>query len=245
MAIFRLAGTHGTSVDNIVSWLNTNKAGTFLENATIQIETQHPLPNTDYMHFGNTMSITKGGTVFRLAYIDSNSLNGTYTFANVYSSDFTTQLGQIRYAADSGYLLKQGNIMLCKNGILFTVHVYNSTTLTKSVCRLCLTDDGSGSLLMIGTDVRLSNGTVVYDNAVRFNATPLYSAYIMQLKPSQNYLGTAISNVVMFGTDVSAELENVFFATVSQQNVDAEQVEAVTLDGHDYITNGRIYIRDE
>lgn len=245
MAIFRLTGTHGTDVDNIVSWLNTNKAGTFLENATIQIETQNPLPNTEYVHFGNTMSITKGGTVFRLAYIDGNNASGTYTFADVQSSDFTTQLGQIRYFSSTGYLLKQGNIMLCKNGILFTMHVYNSTTLTKSVCRLCLTDDGSGNLLMIGTDIKLSDGSVAYDTAVRVNSTPLYSAYITQLKPSQNYLGTAISSIAMFGTDVSAELENVFIATVSQQDVDAEQVEAVTMDGHDYITNGRIYILDE
>jgi hypothetical protein len=54
-----------------------------------------------------------------------------------------------------------------------------------------------------------------------------------------------MSNVVLFGTDTSEELEDVFLASVSQQNVNAEQPEAVTLDGKNYITNGRIYIRDE
>ena len=184
--------------------------------------------------------------MFRLAYvsrIDTNLSN--LTFADVYSSDFTIWHGAIGYTAGAGYVLNQGNIMLCKNGILFTLNVYETSTLIKSVCRLCLTDDGSGNLLMIGTGVQASGRSVAYNTDIRVNSTPLYSTYVTQLKPPQNYRGTAMSNVVLFGTDVSAELENVFLATVSQQNVDAEQPEAVTLDGHDYITNGRIYIRDE
>lgn len=247
MAIYRLTGNNGTAVDNIVSWLNTNKARTFLEDATIQVETSHAIPNTTYTSYGNTMSIEKGETVFRFAFITNNADNTAVKFADVCKSDYTATYGQASMTGTYFYI-QEGNLILCKNGLFITTNVYeNGPSATKSVCRVCLTHDGDGNLIMICSNIAPSSGThtVPYNTAVNVAASPLYSGYTTTVKPAGNFNGTAMSNAVLFGTDTSKELENVFFATVSQQNVDAEQPEAVTLDGKNYITNGRIYIRDE
>lgn len=254
MAIYRLTGDNGLGVDDLVAWLNDSKTGTFLENATIIKETTNPLtpPGGASMSYGDTISITKDSMIFRLAFI--SSIGGysaaNYTIADLKSSDLQTSYGTMSLRNDNRIGTRKGNCMLCKNGLLIGMNVvdtYASTTLLSNSCRLCLTVDDNGNLMMMHSQFTAwaNDTSVAYNNAISISSTPDYSAYWFTLAPASNFRGTSISNVVLFGTDTSSELENVFLASVSQQNVTAEHPEAVTLNGHDYITNGRIYILDE
>lgn len=254
MAIYRLTGDNGLGVDDLVAWLNASKTGTFLENAVIIKETTHPLtpPAGISASYGDTISITKDSMTFRLAFVDYNNRSGTvsYPLAKLNSSDLQTSYGTMPVRTNGYIATRKGNCMLCKNGLLIGMNVINtngSTTLLSNSCRLCLTVDDNGNLMMMFSQFTAWNGdtSVAYDNNVTFSKTPDYSSYWLTLVPASNFRGTSISNVALFGTDTSSELENVFLASVSQQNVNAEHPEAVTLDGKNYITNGRIYIRDE
>lgn len=254
MAIYRLTGDGGLGVDDLVAWLNASKTGTFLENAVIIKETTHPLtpPAGTSASYGDTISITKGSMTFRLAFVDyigtGSAVN--YTLADLKSSDLQTSYGTMALRNDRYVATRKGNCMLCKNGLLIGMNVintYESTTLLSNSCRLCLTVDDNGNLMMMHCQytVWANDTSVAYNNGIAISKTPDYAAYSLTLVPASNFRGTSISNVVLFGTDTSSELENVFLASVSQQNVTAEHPEAVTLNGHDYITNGRIYILDE
>ena len=254
MAIYRLTGDGGLGVDDLVAWLNASKTGTFLENAVIIKETTHPLtpPAGTSASYGDTISITKGSMTFRLAFVDyigtGSAVN--YTLADLKSSDLQTSYGTMSLRNDRYVATRKGNCMLCKNGLLIGMNVvdtYASTTLLSNSCRLCLTVDDNGNLMMMHCQYTAWGGdtSVAYNNGIAISKTPDYAAYSFTLVPASNFRGTSMSNVVLFGTDTSSELENVFLASVSQQNVTAEHPEAVTLNGHDYITNGRIYILDE
>lgn len=255
MAIYRLTGDNGLGVDDLVAWLNASKTGTFLENATIIKETTHPLtpPAGTGASYGDTISITKDSMTFRLAFIDSiNSGSGpvNYPLAELKSSDLQTSYGTMSFRTNWYFATRKGNCMLCKNGLLIgmnVIHTYSSTTLLSNSCRLCLTVDDNGNLMIMHSQFTAFDGdtSVAYNNGISISKTPDYSSYWFTLVPASNFRGTSISNVALFGTDTSSELENVFLASVSQQNVNAEHPEAVTLDGKNYITNGRIYIRDE
>ena len=190
--------------------------------------------------------------MFRLAFI--SSIGGysaaNYTIADLKSSDLQTSYGTMSLRNDRYVATRKGNCMLCKNGLLIGMNVintYESTTLLSNSCRLCLTVDDNGNLMMMHCQytVWADDTSVAYNNGIAISNTPDYAAYSFTLVPASNFRGTSISNVALFGTDTSSELENVFLASVSQQNVTAEHPEAVTLNGHDYITNGRIYILDE
>ena len=254
MAIYRLTGDNGLGVDDLVAWLNASKTGTFLENATIIKETTNPLtpPGVAGMSYGDTISITKGSMFFRLAFVDyvSGGAAANYPLADLKSSDLQTSYGTMVLRTNNHIATRKGNCMLCKNGLLIGMNVintYESTTLLSNSCRLCLTVDDNGNLMMMHCQytVWADDTSVAYNNGIAISKTPDYAAYSFTIVPASNFRGTSISNVALFGTDTSSELENVFIASVSQQNVNAEHPEAVTLNGHDYITNGRIYIRDE
>lgn len=254
MAIYRLTGDNGLGVDDLVAWLNASKTGTFLENATIIKETTHPLtpPAGTNASYGDTISITKGSMMFRLAFVDyiSGYSAVNYPLADLKSSDLQTSYGTMSLRNDQRVATRKGNCMLCKNGLLIGMNVintYESTTLLSNSCRLCLTVDDNGNLMMMHSQFTAwaSDASVAYNNGIAISKTPDYAAYSLTLVPASNFRGTSISNAALFGTDTSSELENVFLASVSQQNVNAEHPEAVTLDGKNYITNGRIYIRDE
>lgn len=254
MAIYRLTGDNGLGVDDLVAWLNASKTGTFLENAVIIKETTHPLtpPAGTSASYGDTISITKGSMIFRLAFVEyiQTGSPANYPIADLNSSDLQTSYGTMSLRNDRYVATRKGNCMLCKNGLLIGMNVintYESTTLLSNSCRLCLTVDDNGNLMIMHSQITAWDGdtSVAYNNGIAISNTPDYAAYSFTLVPASNFRGTSISNVALFGTDTSSELENVFLASVSQQNVNAEHPEAVTLDGKNYITNGRIYIRDE
>lgn len=255
MAIYRLTGDNGLGVDDLVAWLNASKTGTFLENATIIKETTHPLtpPAGTSASYGDTISITKDSMTFRLAFIDSiqgSASPESYPLARLDSSDLQTPYGSMTLRTNRYIATRKGNCMLCKNGLLIGMNVintYSSTTLLSNSCRLCLTVDDNGHMMIMCSQFVVWDGdtSVAYNNNVTISSTPDYTWYFFTLAPASNFRGTSISNVALFGTDTSSEAENVFLASVSQQDVNAEHPEAVTLDGKNYITNGRIYILDE
>lgn len=255
MAIYRLIGDGGVSVDGLITFLNAHKEGTFLANAEIVKETTHPLPDIPNMYFtyGDTMRITLGDTSFRMAYISNTSSNARDgNIAILSNNDFSAQYDNHWTRLTSSYSkIGMGNVMLCSNGVIFEQAVKDGqASSATNVARSALVSDGNGGLCMIATaisDITSAGGYAPpYVERVHVGSrTDIFEHYYVTLKPAQAYTGTVISNACLTGTDNITELENVFLATVSQQNVGAERAEAVTLNGHDYITNGRIYIRDE
>lgn len=255
MAIYRLTGDNGLGVDDLVAWLNASKTGTFLENAVIIKETTHPItpPAGTGAPYGDTISITKDSITFRLAFMDYAQGSGSpanYPLADLKSSDLQTSYGTMTFRTNRYFGTRKGNCMLCKNGLLIGMNIIitnSSTTLLSNSCRICLTVDDNGNLMIMYSPFTAFDGdtSVAYNNSISISKTPDYSSYSFTLVPASNFRGTSISNVALFGTDTSSEAENVFLASVSQQDVNAEHPEAVTLDGKNYITNGRIYILDE
>lgn len=255
MAIYRLTGDGGVSVDGLITFLNAHKEGTFLANAEIVKETTHPIPDTpnSYYTYGDTMRITLGDASFRMAYVSSTSeqdKDGNIAMLN--NNDFSAEYDHMWTQLKSyGSKIGMGNVMLCSNGIIFEQAVKDGqASSVTNVARLALVSDGNGGLCMLNSAISkiTSGGGYVPPYAERLwvaSRADVFEKYVVSLKPAQNYIATVISNVCLFGTDTIGELENVFLATVSQQNVEAERAEAVTLDGKNYITNGRIYIMDE
>lgn len=255
MAIYRLTGDGGVSVDGLITFLNAHKDGTFLANAEIVKETTHPILDTpnSYYTYGDTMRITLGDTSFRMAYVSSTSdANRNGNIAMLNNNDFSTLYDNMWTQLTSSYSkIGMGNVMLCSNGIIFEQAVKDGqASSVTNVARLALVSDGNGGLCTLNSAIsNMTSGggyNPPYVERVHVGSrTDVFEHYYVTLKPGQNYIATIISNVCLFGTDNLTELENAFLATASQQNVNAERAEAVTLDGKNYITNGRIYILDE
>ena len=262
MAITKYSTDGTVDPGNFVIWLNANKEGTFLENATITSETiSVGIPKYK-------MTITFGTDVIEFFTWGESSSQDTSVASNWYIAKFndTVILKMNVYNSGSQYCrsLYRSSI-LSTNGLLVG---YGSRTATSGSSMsnykisnhtpLLLTLDNNGNLTAITPQVNpicgyLTSGITdrgtyvsVEINGYTFTNNNVPSGTKVILKPSANVYATALQRFT--GYDASGNgyyTPLAYYSTATQFTPDDQStVGIVMLNNTQYVTNGRWFIKD-
>ena len=243
MSISRYQGDNTNTVTGLITWLNANKEGTFLENAAIEADSAWS------SNYGGTLKISLGDAAFSMGYFASAGSNSPlFKYKVTGGIDYTNQA-----AISSGtWEYKQGDAILCKNGVIFSGKwTRNGTSSPKDRTYYALVKDNNGDLAVVKSDLNdVLTTSVSFPPTISNNVNPLtksatVSGQAVFITPARSTLSTQIAQVQVVENSVPVLMENAFLALKTQYAADDDSPSAVTLGGKTYITNGRWYILDE
>lgn len=230
-----------TSVDALVSFLQANKTGTFMENLNFSKASTNS-GWTLWLSENGTESVASprvdiGIRTNGTGYSGVTSRYFKYTASSTYTSwespDSSTSK---RYIKD---------ILLCNNGFILRHTVYNNNVSTSDYNKnlIIVTVDSEGHLILIA-------GPGMTDNS----SNQLCSSYYIMSRYTTT--PTTIMNNVRYGTNRTClapvavplsskpDLYLPYVWVASQSQLAGTGMTAVRINGVDYITNGFMYIRD-
>ena len=246
MAIYRLNGSNDYTVSSLVSFLNTNKAGTFLADATIEESTTKF--SVGQAEYGNTLKITKGNTVLEVGYCQytHNQSAGAHPMARLSTIEPAATLKTLNFMpADYANKFLRGTVILCTHGILFTENTYYTTTPTGERTPFAAFDDESGGIGLIGGNLfGRTSGTVDIPSGISYITDGTFNAAIT-ISPYYNIQATNIVPVTFVSDSDFAVSSYLHLALQTQWVSGTDTADSVHGNGADYITNGKIYILDE
>lgn len=242
MSISRLQGAVTTSVAEIITWLNANKTGTFLENATI--ESDSPMDNTN--GYGNSLKITLDDAVFKMGFPGNNSRDAsTFCKYTVSGTDkialtFTPPSGGF-----SGFWLKQGDCVMCKNAVVFGFQCgKDSTQYGYQHSYVAIFAGNDGELCMIGSNAAATTTAINISYDFKF-ASPASEVTTVTVKPSYNAYATTIAELSTIENGEFLVSPCAYLAIRVQYTAGTDDPSAVYLGGKIYATNGKWYFKDE
>lgn len=211
----------GTDANGFAAWLNSNKAGTFLENCTI----------TD----GDPITITKGDSTFSYRHDNVYSYTGNIQFSNIKTSiEKKCETGNAKLCV---YL-----VWLCNNGLLLRFWEWRNSQSTSWY------GDSGSVILYCNKNNKLS---AIVRGGKYGETQPNYYYIIDGDSPTQTKIEftndnsadkTVLINPNYITEENGIELPNIYIATQSNyQNVDLVFSHSVMNDV-DYITNGAWFI---
>lgn len=214
------------------NWLEENKSGTFLENATFVLS-KTTVDN-------DTLTITLNDSVVKFI---GTTLNKKVTFQFVGKYVTFERTTSTTYGSDSTYAQLMNGAMLSTYGLLLKYHGSYASTSTATVNKypLLLTTDSTGNLAVVAyTGNVINNG--IYSTysvmAYRSTATPTSNAY-----PNYSAPSTSLAPIAPYCDDPTTTLPYCFAATHTQ--LAGEGFSQITLNDEIYITNGYWYVKDE
>lgn len=248
MAIYRLNGSNDVSVTALVSFLNENKAVTFLADATIEESTdKFSVGEADY---GNMLKITKGNTVIEVGYCQATDAGsvGTYPMARLSTVEPATGIYGISMSLPSGLRtgkFLRGNVIMCAHGILFTVNTYWQTTHLGNRVPFGVFDDGNGGLGLIGGNIAVTSQSaeIAIPTYIGYKIAGSYDAGLT-LVPNYNIQATNIVPCTFVKPNNFGVSNYVHLALQTQWVSGTDNADSVHGNGADYIANGKIYIKD-
>ena len=234
----------------IKTWLDENKQGTFLENATITSGTwgtNNAGSRLDITLGDDTFTFTFWGTSYTRSYVDRA--------ISYFNSQLTLYCGYVgpsyTYAFPDGINM----MFLCKHGLL--IRIYGGYTTSSSVTNfswavLLLTVDNTGRFTVVypyqdpafgymnnAHNSEIKGHRVLSGNTVKMpvNLVPVSNVYSTALQQFSAYSETD-------GTGYYTPFA--YYATATQFTPNnCTTIGVVELDNIRYITNGRWYIRDD
>lgn len=207
------------------TFLNANKAGTFLENMEIELSED-----------SKTLTITSSkGTKITIATGDTNQ-----TFAVKFEGNITTN---IMPYSNTGILSRLTSALLCKNGIIADMGALVNTTYYHSP-QVMITVDNTGDLAVIFKNTTgLTDGSYnVSITSYRVTAADSTSQAVVTLTPQYGAQKTSLAPIVPICSDNSISLPYAYAALHTQAS--GMGLQSMAMDGVNYITNGCWYIKD-
>lgn len=227
MAIVKFQQEATVSFASFYTFLQQNKEGTFLENATITFNSESP----------DVLTISDGIAAVELKLYASTSSAENYV-VKLTGSTITSGLRATTY--NGGYVKITG-AMLCSTGLIFKGESKYSSSYTADVYFiLTVGSDGKLAVIYPKSGAASTNqfnleetNVLVYDSTqiVTFGLKPQFDANI-----------TALSPIVSITPDNTSYLPFVQSATATQ--LPQAGLQAVAIDSTEYITNGVWYIKD-
>lgn len=207
------------------TFLNANKAGTFLENMKIELSEDN-----------KTLTITSSkGTKITIVTGDTNQ-----TFAVKFEGNITTNI--IPYH-DLGVLSRLTSALLCNNGIIVDMGTLVSNTYAHSP-QVMITVDNTGDLAVIFNNTTgLTDGNYnVSITSYRVTAADSTSQATATLTPQYGAQKTSLAPIVPMCNDNSISLPYAYAALHTQAS--EMGLQSMAMEGFNYITNGCWYIKD-
>lgn len=217
---------YNDDVTALAAWINENKDGTALENATIGTNTAQNM----YISIGDTtinvyLRLSSGS-----ASAVTFSVGGDVIYSLTVSSEY----------------LSKSRVVLCKGGAIFKAFVRAS-----HYTLFAITLDADGKLCLItpklneGSISNVSGLTALSSDTGDYISSRCDTA----VTPITNDAATQITNLIIVTDNGEVKnLPNAYVALKIQfapSTVNADSLIVVTMNGVDYITDGRLFIADE
>lgn len=238
MAITRFTQASGSyNPTAFKDFLDANKAGTFLADATITAhEPQSTIPY---------LSIALGDASFTIRFLSATSASSSVAVFLTFNSASGLSAGVPQTETSSAKTRRRlHGAMLCKNGLIMSVeHLTSDGSAISGYSYITLTADSDGALTLVrknaSDDYHLWYDAVTAYYAASYNST---AACVFGAPPQFEANRTAFSNITVIGSDNSLYLPSAYIASSTQ--LTGVAVQAVSIDGAAYITDGIVYIRD-
>lgn len=227
MAVSKFSVETSTNDMNMFyTFLNANKAGTFLENMEIELSED-----------SKTLTITSSkGTKITIVTGDTKQ-----TFAVKFEGKITTNI--MPYDT-TGKLSRLTSALLCNNGIIVDMGALVSTASYYHSPQVMITVDNTGDLAVIFKNTKsLTDGNHnVSITSYRVTAADSTSQAVVTLTPQYGSQKTSLAPIVPMCNDNSISLPYAYAALHTQAS--EMGLQAIAMEGFNYITNGCWYIKD-
>lgn len=231
-------------VTELINFLNENKAGTFLEDITIE---EYP-DGTYYpkIRFLQTLEGINNTNDVKLTTAYSSDYKSTVSYL-VKRNDETIISFATSDSDQSNFYRYMYDCLLCANGLIVRQRIYDSSSSYRIVTPFILTVDNNGHLVVFC----VNRGKTVYSVDGNYST---YSSYLVVsdqtptaksivTQPAYTTNRTCLAPIaVPASNQVDLYLPHTWVA--SQTQLSSPGLYAVKINGVDYITNGTIYIRD-
>ena len=207
------------------TFLNVNKAGTFLENMEIELSED-----------SKTLTITSSkGTKITIVTGDTNQ-----TYAVKFEGNITTNI--IPYPT-TGVLTRLTSALLCSNGIIVDMGTPPYDTYYHSPQVMITVDNTGDSAIIFKNTTYLTDGNNnVNITSYRVTAADSTSQAVVTLTPQYGAQKTSLAPIVPMCNDNSISLPYAYAALHTQAS--GMGLQSMAMDGFNYITNGCWYIKD-
>lgn len=222
MAIKRFTQNNTGDMGLVYSFLTSNKEGTFLENMTLESD------NVNTLHIASA----NADIVLNPQYGPSKTVL-TYQGKSVTATNKTDSQNSSQFYING--------LMLCSHGIIFSTYGGANSSSVMQTYNLALTVDSVGELSLLRTGGILPIATG--GNPV-FYAIAADSIVGLELNivPKYNCQQTSLAPLSVLSDSTEITLPYAYAAIFT--DLGSEGLAAVKINGEDYITNGRWYIRD-
>lgn len=225
MAISKFSVETSTNDMNLFyTFLNANKAGTFLENMEIELSED-----------SKTLTITSSkGTKITIVTGDTKQ-----TFAVKFEGKITTNI--MPYDT-TGKLSRLTSALLCNNGIIVDMGALSSAYYHSP--QVMITVDNTGDLAVIFKNTpSLTDGNHnVSITSYRVTAADSTRQAVVTLTPQYGAQKTSLAPIVPMCNDNSISLPYAYAALHTQAS--EMGLQSIAMEGFNYITNGCWYIKD-
>ena len=226
MAISKFVTANTYDLTAFYNWLQSKKAGTFIENMTLSL--------SEATATGSTLTIKSENATFTF-----NPKQATQVWAVISltgeSETWTNVTSTTGYSGDGTYF---GGALLCTNGIILRTSSRNNATYTDNY--FVITADSSGEVAFVRRNVDANKGAnangyigIAYKSTAQ-KTTILTPAYGSPL--------TSIAPIVPQTSENDITFPHVFAALHTQQS--ELGFAAVSIGTDKYITNGYWYVKD-
>ena len=218
--------TPASNMQSFYNFLNANKAGTFLDDVTIELSEDT-----------TTLTISTTNATFE---IHAGGISGTSSLAT-FTANVTSSL-TVRPGTSSPNSVRIKGAILCNKGLIFDV----SSDYGHSP-EIALTVDNAGELAVIFKDSSSflsssSSVSVISISGYRITATGSSSQATVTLTPQYGAQKTSLAPIVPMCNDNSISLPYAY-AALHTQAPDVG-LQSMRMNGSNYITNGVWYIKD-
>ena len=206
------------------TFLNANKAGTFLENMEIELSED-----------SKTLTITSSkGTKITIVTGDTKQ-----TFAVKFEGKITTNIKPFN---ETGVLSRLTSALLCNNGIIVDMGALSNAYYHSP--QVMITVDNTGDLAVIFRNTTgLTDGNHnVSITSYRVTAADSTSQAVVTLTPQYGAQKTSLAPIVPMCNDNSISLPYAYAALHTQAS--GMGLQSIAMEGFNYITNGCWYIKD-
>lgn len=218
--------TPASNMQSFYDFLNSNKAGTFLDDVTIELSQDT-----------TTLTISTANATFE---IHAGSIAGTSNLATFTAN--TTSAIVAKAGSTGAQEIQIKGAVLCKNGLIIDMYWYNVHS-----PEIALTIDNNGELAVIFKSSSSfigsgSSASIISISGYQVTDTNSSSKATVTLTPQYGAQKTSLAPMVPMCNDNSISLPYAY-AALHTQAPDVG-LQSMRMNGSNYITNGVWYIKD-
>lgn len=217
--------TPAGNMQSFYNFLNANKAGTFLDDVTIELSQED-----------TKLTISTANSTFE---ISAGSIAGTSNLATFTANTTSTLIARV--GASGAQEIQINGAVLCKNGLIISAS-WNDTHSPE----IALTIDNNGELAVIfkriSSFINNSSNVIYSISGYRITTTGSSSEASVTLTPQYGAQKTSLAPIVPMCNDNSISLPYAY-AALHTQAPDVG-LQSMRMNGSNYITNGVWYIKD-